>query len=332
MKSDYNTKSDGYFAMERPDIVRFVKSNQNAVLDVGCGAGKMAYQLKQSKNVNEVWGIELVESAGKKAEQLLDKVIISPVENAIDQLPDKYFDTIIFADVLEHLIEPLEVLIKMKQKLKPNGEIITSIPNIRHWSIIKQLLEGDWNYEEFGLLDRTHLRFFTKKTALQLFKDAGYFPTLLAAKQLDSKIDISDTIINKLIEFRINAQTLQEEANDFQYIISGKLQKNAVIVDVPILNKNITDKLMQLSESAKQNLEIFLLYDEFNETVNSLIDMASSSKYLHVIKNNELQISLFDRIIKVEADDFALNELENYITQQGFKTDRQIKGLKLIKS
>ncbi len=122
----------------------------------------------------EVWGIELVGEVAEKATQRLDKVINRTVEDAIPLLPDRHFDAIILADVLEHLQDPFFVLEHIKEKLADKGEIVASIPNVRHWSVLKGLLEGRWDYQEAGILDRTHLRFFTRTQRLQLFNDAGF--------------------------------------------------------------------------------------------------------------------------------------------------------------
>ena len=93
---------------------------------VGCANGKMASELRERNNA-EVWGIEIVEKAAAKAKEKLDKVLIGSVEKQIIKLPEKYFDTIIFADVLEHLVHPEKVLKEIKSKLKNDGEIVVKI-------------------------------------------------------------------------------------------------------------------------------------------------------------------------------------------------------------
>ncbi|MAM29277.1 MAG: methyltransferase [Flavobacteriaceae bacterium] len=144
------------------------------VLDVGCSNGQFGAAVKQ-KSGAEVWGIEPFESFGKYALDKLDKVFIDTVEGAIDKLPDNYFDVIYFNDVLEHLLDPYTVLAKMKSKLKHDGLVISSIPNIRYFrTFFKLLFKGEWEYQDEGILDRTHVRFFTKKSILNMYKNAGY--------------------------------------------------------------------------------------------------------------------------------------------------------------
>jgi len=96
-------------------------------------------------------------------------VMVGPVQEVLGHIADQSFDCILCLDVLEHLADPWRVLQQLSQKLKPQGVIITSIPNIRHVSIlVKLFLLGRWTYTDSGILDRTHLRFFTKQSVLAL--------------------------------------------------------------------------------------------------------------------------------------------------------------------
>lgn len=155
-------------------MLAYLPSSAKVVLEVGCSSGHFGEAIKEKANA-EVWGIEPYERFGKLAVDKLDKVFISSVEAAVDHLPDKYFDVIYFNDVLEHLLDPYSVLEKIKGKLKDNGKIISSIPNIRYFrTFFKLLLKGEWDYTDEGILDRTHVRFFTKKSILKMYENAGY--------------------------------------------------------------------------------------------------------------------------------------------------------------
>ncbi len=324
MKSDYNQKGDGYFAEARPDIQQFIRNDIETLLDVGCGAGEMASQLKNKNRIKDVWGIELVESAGRKAEQVLDKVIISPVEKAIDQLPNNYFDTIIFADVLEHLIEPQEVLSKILSKLKEGGEIIASIPNIRHWSIIKMLLEGNWQYAQYGLLDRTHLRFFTKNSINELFASAGFSAEFLGSSKV-AQIEVSDQIIDNLIQNGINAQTLQAEINDFQYFVRGKkngkavqisiLNEKALVIPIEIISNDLIKKVTSLSNEAKKNLKIIFLYEVKNEVVDFIINLEKNDNSVQAVLRENFKHEKYIEVFEIKNENFDKDELELKLTQ-----------------
>src|SRR5690606_30962334 len=136
----------------------YLPKTSTKVLEVGCGRGTFAKQIKDYNNA-EVWGIELVESEANLAETILDKVFIGKCEDIIKNLPNEYFNAIYFNDVLEHLVDPYWVLSEIKQKLTTNGLIISSIPNIRNFRVIKKLVvNGDFEYTDKGIMDRTHMR------------------------------------------------------------------------------------------------------------------------------------------------------------------------------
>ncbi|MFD2561596.1 class I SAM-dependent methyltransferase [Aquimarina rubra] len=171
---DYDNKPDNYFNNARHEMLDFLPENTKTLLDVGCGEGAFASFIKE-KYQTETWGIELMKEEGEKAEKLLDKVFIGEVEGFIDELPDNYFDAIYFNDVLEHLVDPYMVLEKIKSKLSKDGVIISSIPNMRYHSALKNLvLNKNWEYEDHGIMDKTHLRFFTGKSIANMYTRLGY--------------------------------------------------------------------------------------------------------------------------------------------------------------
>jgi 2-polyprenyl-3-methyl-5-hydroxy-6-metoxy-1,4-benzoquinol methylase len=172
--TDYLNKQEGYYTNIRQEMLDFLPKNAKKVLDVGCGQGSFAMAVKD-QNDAEVWGIELMEDEAKMAESVLHEVFIGPCENHIDKLPDNYFDTIFFNDVLEHLVDPYMVLEQMKSKLSPNGVIISSIPNLRYHNALSSLvLKKDFKYEDHGVMDKTHMRFFTKKSIRRMYEEAGF--------------------------------------------------------------------------------------------------------------------------------------------------------------
>ncbi len=157
----------------RKEIVDLVPDKAVKILDVGCGYGDVGSALKRSSD-REVIGIEIDPERVKAAEGKIDKVVVANIEK--DELPleEEYFDCLIFADVLEHMVEPLKVINRFKRFLKKGGIIVASLPNIRHISIIWDLVfNGKWQYKDYGLMDRGHLRFFTKKSVSNMFSAAG---------------------------------------------------------------------------------------------------------------------------------------------------------------
>jgi 2-polyprenyl-3-methyl-5-hydroxy-6-metoxy-1,4-benzoquinol methylase len=213
-----------YYENPRPEIQQLINKASKTILDVGCGRGKMACEIKTSLQA-EVWGIELVKSAAAAAKDRLDHVLIGKVEDNIGQLPDKYFDSIIFADVLEHLIDPLIVLASIKTKLTNDGEIIASIPNVRFWNVVKNLLSGFWEYEEAGIMDNSHLRFFTRNSIYSLFDKAGFKIKDLYSLRVPNP-DLPKELLDALSKEGVNTETLNDESKDFQYLVRAVKKEN----------------------------------------------------------------------------------------------------------
>lgn len=152
-------------------ILSYIGENKK-ILDVGCSEGLLAERLKI--NNSKIIGIELDKSAAESAEKYCDEVIVGDVESIeLTREYERKFDIIIFADILEHLKEPLNVLIKFKEYLDDSGSIIISLPNVANWRMRFKLLSGNFDYTEYGILDNSHLRFFNEKNAKKLIEDAG---------------------------------------------------------------------------------------------------------------------------------------------------------------
>jgi 2-polyprenyl-3-methyl-5-hydroxy-6-metoxy-1,4-benzoquinol methylase len=164
---------DAYIEYERPEMLDFIPKNTSKMLDVGCALGSFGKRLKAERSI-EVWGVEINEHAASVASQCLDKVLCGAFDDRLD-LPKHYFDCITFNDVLEHFVDPYSALIYAKNLLAKDGKIVASIPNVRYFdNMWKLLVEKDWEYTEHGILDRTHLRFFTQKSIVSTFKSLGY--------------------------------------------------------------------------------------------------------------------------------------------------------------
>ena len=173
---NYNEKPDTYFAHARKEIAPLLpqgagEQGQGArVLEIGCGAGATLGWLRQSGVARETIGVEIVEAAASQARAFADKVHCLDFER--QDLPAEHgeFDIILCLDVLEHMIDPWKVVDRLVSAyLKPGGTLVISLPNIQHYSAVLPLLfRGRWRYEDEGLLDRTHLRFFTRESAVAL--------------------------------------------------------------------------------------------------------------------------------------------------------------------
>lgn len=166
--------TNNYYQQTRDEMLPYIPPNITRTLEVGCGAGTFSERLKNDYGV-EAWGIEYQEDAAKLAAQKLHSVLVGSFESTIMQLPRHHFDCVIFNDVLEHLVDPYAALVRTKELLQTQGVVVASIPNIRHWpEFVDYTWRGNWNYRDDGVLDRTHLRFFTKKSIAITIKNCGY--------------------------------------------------------------------------------------------------------------------------------------------------------------
>ncbi|QXO93529.1 class I SAM-dependent methyltransferase [Methanospirillum purgamenti] len=168
-----------YFEDINQGIVKHVGSNLK-ILDVGCGFGALGEELQKRNNI--VYGIDISKYAVSVAKDRINGAFVSnatELENLPEEIVNEKFDLIIFADILEHIYDPADLLSKYIQFLKPSGTIIASIPNIATWNVRFSLLFGSFTYKDTGTLDKTHIRFFTRKTAKILIQKAGYEILLL---------------------------------------------------------------------------------------------------------------------------------------------------------
>lgn len=157
----------------RVEMRAYLPAKASLVLDVGCNTGTFGHGLKQTRQL-EVWGLEPHGPSAAAASGVLDRVVNRRFNDEAD-LPDAHFDAVFFNDVLEHMIDPWAALQLARRKLKPDGVVIASIPNIRHIDSLEHIfLEADFRYERTGIRDWTHLRFFTRKSAVRMFEECGY--------------------------------------------------------------------------------------------------------------------------------------------------------------
>jgi trans-aconitate methyltransferase len=157
----------------RPEVLALVPSDARVIVDVGCGTGILGQALKASAASRVVYGIEPSASAAEQARTVLDDVLVGFAEDAWPQAWQPP-DCIVFADTLEHMVDPWGVLAACAKRLSPNGSVVLSIPNVAHHTAVAPLmLRGQWDYADQGILDRTHLRFFVRRTVFELVAAAN---------------------------------------------------------------------------------------------------------------------------------------------------------------
>jgi 2-polyprenyl-3-methyl-5-hydroxy-6-metoxy-1,4-benzoquinol methylase/glycosyltransferase involved in cell wall biosynthesis len=192
------------------------------VLEAGCSSGYFGSALADEGH--EVWGVEPFEEAAAKAKEVLHYVHVGFIQEFFLQNKEIRFDVIVFGDVLEHLTDPVDVLKQAAEFLNENGIVVASIPNVAHIAIRAMMLEGRWDYSDLGILDRTHLRFFTRNTLVDLFSESNYEvlslnAVRLSAEQVDELCNLN--IKKESIKFAKDC-AFDARGYDFQYIVSAQ--------------------------------------------------------------------------------------------------------------
>lgn len=165
----------GYFHNNRPEMLKYIPTNAKRILDVGCSAGGFCASL--TRYDREIWGVEMNSDAAQNANKICNFVLVGEFESVFEKLPKNYFDCVIFNDVLEHMYSPWDTVRMVKSLLSPTGILVSSIPNFRYISnlITEILYAGEFQYKEVGgILDDTHIRFFTTKSIKRMFREQGY--------------------------------------------------------------------------------------------------------------------------------------------------------------
>ncbi|MFQ5672109.1 MAG: glycosyltransferase [Nitrospinales bacterium] len=218
-------KSEQYYQNVRRDILPLVPQEARCILEIGCGAGMTGRALKERPGVF-VAGIERAARAAQQARQALDDVVEGNIETMALPYEENSFDCIIAADVLEHLADPLAVLKKLMRCLKPEGTVVASIPNVQFFGVVQRLIEGNWTYQKEGILDETHLRFFTYREIEKLFCAAG-LDIIRVDETLDPQYEsVAGVKSGSLKIGRVTIQDLSPEEMRrffvFQYRIAAK--------------------------------------------------------------------------------------------------------------
>lgn len=171
MKYKYNVFNKNEYESHR--LVFDLVKPGSKVLDVGCATGYMANELVQKKHC-QVWGVDSDVVALRKAKKYCQTILCNLEEVRSLNLSNKSFETILLLDVLEHLKNPEMILALVRKYLRNNGQLIISVPNVAHLSVRWMLLWGNFDYENRGILDKTHVHFYTQKSLIHLLAKQGF--------------------------------------------------------------------------------------------------------------------------------------------------------------
>lgn len=171
----YAIKPASYFSKARADFVdRLPRDPSAQILEIGCGTGATGALALSEGCCGRYVGVELFETAATEAREVLTEVITGNVETLAFDFHPAEFDAIILSEVLEHLVEPGEVLKSLSRFVRPGGLLLASSPNISHWRVIRELVMGRFTLADQGVFDRTHLRWFTPETFSAMAEAAGF--------------------------------------------------------------------------------------------------------------------------------------------------------------
>jgi 2-polyprenyl-3-methyl-5-hydroxy-6-metoxy-1,4-benzoquinol methylase len=187
-----------YFGMVRHEVIASLRSydtQAKRIIELGCGGGDTGAELKKALSADHYFGIDVNAQAIERARTKLDRAEVINIERNSPEmvgLREGEFDLLLALDVLEHLYNPWDVLADWVTVVRPGGRVVLSIPNMQNVDVIAQLAQGHWTYANSGLLDVTHIRFFTKESAAELATGAGLTIRAIDAV-LDPRVDYSKT-------------------------------------------------------------------------------------------------------------------------------------------
>ena len=220
-----STAPTGYYDSLNPHLLQILSLivPGQRVLELGCAGGRLGAVLKE-RGAAHYTGVECVAKAAEEARGRLDEVIVGNIEELDLPIEPGSVDCLVCGDVLEHLLDPWATLKKCVGYVKPGGHVVASIPNVNHVSIFTSMLNGRWDYTDSGILDRSHLRFFTIELMGDLFKRAGISVDQatscpITSPSFDAVIADLDALRKK---YGMGSERFSVEARTFQWILAGR--------------------------------------------------------------------------------------------------------------
>ena len=246
-------------------IEKYANGRALKVLEVGCSGGYFGATVRTQGHT--VWGVEPDYESSQTAKKVLDFAFNGTLDDFYIQHENEKFDVIIFGDVLEHFPDPSSALEDVKAILNNNGAIVASVPNVSHITVRAMLLEGRWEYNDLGLMDRTHLQFFTEQTLVELFASTGFNVEKVKQVKL-SAIETAQLVgldINKSFIKLVEESVIDPNLDVFQNLVLARFSNssnhmnvknpaklNSDFQDLPKQNKQLKDQLESQNNRLKQ--------------------------------------------------------------------------------
>lgn len=290
-KWGFDTNYNEGIKLEMINLIDSDLSKEINVLDIGCGIGASLLEVKNKyKNAN-LYGIDRSEAVAKVAKGICN-VLVGNIENLELPYENKFFDYIMLPNNLEHIIDTEELMRRMKKYLKVDGYILASIPNIMHVNVIRTLLNGRFKYETFGILNESHLRFFTLREIQELYEVSDYELVGLAATILQPAAS-EETLIDSLCELGIEG--LRQQYTISQYIVKAKNKLDIAKYESEDMI-NLKFKLMRLDNNIDIDKSLECIFDIYNKYKDEFIDDVN-----YLIKNHIINKEKVKSIIAAEG-------------------------------
>ena len=306
------------------------------VVEFGCASGYMSRWLVGAGC--RVTGVEVDAAMAAEARGICDEVVVADLDTrrVVDLLPGSAFDIAVFGDVLEHLRDPWRVLDETRSLLGDGGSVVISIPNVAHGNVRLALLRGSFEYQELGLLDNTHLRFFTAKTVRELCMRAGYRiermertkAALFAATDTMPKLDPSDFDPNLIAEIQRDP-----EHDTFQFIIRAVPLTDEQRLDTLVdLQAESSDRLAETSVRLDRALARIETFETELAELRQRVEMQNEREFLLIERSADADraalesVSLRERVVICEGE---IQRLEVAIDSEQQEADRNVQRLEL---
>jgi len=291
----------------RNDVLELIDEPVDAhfnILEVGCSCGATLLEIKNIYPNANIYGFDSNINAAKVAKSFAN-VTIENIETSTLNYEEDFFDYIIFADVLQCLKEPLKTIKNIKKYLKQDGYILASITNILNFKILKDLINGNWSYENEIFLDNTQLKFFTYKDILEMFKDANYNNIFITSMANMPESNEDEEFINKISELS-DYENVKEELINYEYYIKAQ-------------NTDITDIEIEKKQNIKNEINIMVKELDKNSRNDSVLtDLITLIKRenitcTHIIELVENKTKFQGKILNCIAVKCLDNNLEEYV-------------------
>jgi 2-polyprenyl-3-methyl-5-hydroxy-6-metoxy-1,4-benzoquinol methylase len=249
-------------------IEEYANGRALKVLEVGCSGGYFGATVRTQGHT--VWGVEPDYESSQTAKEVLDFAFNGTLDDFYKQHENEKFDVIVFGDVLEHFPDPSSALEDVKAILNNNGAIVASVPNVSHITVRAMLLEGRWEYNDLGIMDRTHLQFFTEQTLVELFASTGFNVEKVKQVKL-SAIETAQLVgldINKSFIKLVEESVIDPNLDVFQNLVLARFSNSSNHMNV----KNPAKLSSDFQDLLKQN-------NSLEQLSNQLLQMKNSTSW-----------------------------------------------------